>query len=76
MLLKALDEQRRQLKEHEGSNHKLEKKIEKEKRWAEKLDAARADKEARRKGWEVGEGEEGGEGGEGGGGGGGEKEES
>lgn len=51
--MKALEEQRLHLKEHEGSNHKLEKRLEKEKKWVEKLDAARADKEARKKGFEV-----------------------
>jgi len=53
LLFKALDEQKRQLMEHEGGNYKLEKRIDKERRWAEKLDAGRADKEARRRGWEV-----------------------
>lgn len=52
-MLKALAEQRRQLQEHEGGNRKLEKKIEKERRWVERLDAANVDKEAIRRGWEV-----------------------
>lgn len=51
--MKALEEQRRQLKEHEGSNRKVERKIEKELKWVQKVDPARADKEARRAGFDV-----------------------
>lgn len=53
LLIKALEEQRRQLKEHEGSNKKVERKIEKELKWTLKLDPKAADKEARRQGFEV-----------------------
>lgn len=53
LLIKALEEQRRQLKEHEGSNKKVERKIEKELKWTLKLDPKAADKEARRAGFEV-----------------------
>lgn len=53
LCLKALDEQLRQLKEHEGSARKLEKKIEKERRWVEKLDPRKVDKEAVSTGYEL-----------------------
>lgn len=53
LVVKALEEQRRQLKEHEGSNRKVEKRIEKELKWVQRLDPAQADKEARRSGFDL-----------------------
>ncbi len=58
LCIKALEEQRRQLKEHEGSNRKVEKRIEKELKWVSKLSASSADKEAKRAGFETEEAEE------------------
>lgn len=55
LLVKALEEQKRQLLEHEGSNRKMEKRIDKEIKWARGVNPKTADSEARREGFPTAE---------------------